>query len=85
MKKKIMKKKIIKETLNDYINEHILKEYNATNNVRMMFQEALDKLYQAYNAMIQDVITKQSSKREFIIIRLEKDIQQLSNDLKYIH
>ena len=80
-----MKKKIIKETLNDYINEHILKEYNATNNVRMMFQEALDKLYQAYNAMIQDVNTKQSSKREFIIIQLEKDIQQLSKDLKYIH
>ena len=80
-----MKKDIIKETLNDYINEHILKEYNATNNVRMMFQEALDKLYQAYNAMIQDVNTKQSSKREFIIIQLEKDIQQLSKDLKYIH
>ena len=80
-----MKNKIIKETLNDYINEHILKEYNATNNVRMMFQEALDKLYQAYNAMMQDVNAKQSSKREFIIIRLEKDIQQLSNDLKYIH
>lgn len=80
-----MKKKIIKETLNDYINEHILKEYNATDNVRMMFQEALDKLYQAYNAMIQDVNTKQSSKREFIIMQLEKDIQQLSKDLKYIH
>ena len=80
-----MKNKIIKETLNDYINEHILKEYNATDNVRMMFQEALDKLYQAYNAMMQDVNAKQSSKREFIIIRLEKDIQQLSNDLKYIH
>lgn len=80
-----MKKKIIKETLNDYINEHILKEYNATDNIKMMFQEALDKLYQAYNAMIQDVNTKQSSKREFIIIQLEKDIQQLSKDLKYIH
>lgn len=80
-----MKKDIIKETINEYINEHILKEYNATDNVRMMFQEALDKLYQAYNAMIQDVNTKQSSKREFIIIRLEKDIQQLSKDLKYIH
>ena len=80
-----MKKKIIKETLNDYINEHILKEYNATDNVKMMFQEAMDKLYQAYNAMIQDVNTKQSSKREFIIIQLEKDIQQLSKDLKYIH
>ena len=64
-----MKKKIIKETLNDYINEHILKEYNATDNVKMMFQEAMDKLYQAYNAMIQDVNTKQSSKREFIIIQ----------------
>lgn len=80
-----MKKKIIKETLNDYINEHILKEYNTTDNVKMMFQEAMDKLYQAYNAMIQDVNTKQSSKREFIIIQLEKDIQQLSKDLKYIH
>ena len=80
-----MKKDIIKETINEYINEHILKEYNATDNVRMMFQEALDKLYQAYNAMIQDVNTKQSSKREFIIIQLEKDIQQLSKDLKYIH
>lgn len=80
-----MKKKIIKETLNDYINEHILKEYNATDNIKMMFQEALDKLYQAYNAMIQDVNIKQSSKREFIIIQLEKDIQQLSKDLKYIH
>ncbi len=80
-----MKKKIIKEILNDYINEHILKEYNTTDNVRMMFQEAMDKLYQAYNAMIQDVNTKQSSKREFIIIQLEKDIQQLSKDLKYIH
>ena len=51
----------------------------------MMFQEALDKLYQAYNAMIQDINVKQSSKREFIIIQLEKDIQQLSKDLKYIH
>ena len=80
-----MKKDIIKETINEYINEHILKEYNATDNVRMMFQEAMDKLYQAYNAMIQDVNTKQSSKREFIIIQLEKDIQQLSKDLKYIH
>ena len=80
-----MEKDIIKETLNNYINEHILKEYNATDNVRMMFQEAMDKLYQAYNAMIQDVNTKQSSKREFIIIQLEKDIQQLSKDLKYIH
>lgn len=80
-----MKNKIIKETLNDYINEHILKEYNATDNVKMMFQEALNKLYQAYNAMIQDVNTKQSSKREFIIMQLEKDIQQLSKDLKYIH
>lgn len=80
-----MEKNIIKETINDYINKHILKEYNATDNVRMMFQEALDKLYQAYNAMIQDVNTKQSSKREFIIIQLEKDIQQLSKDLKYIH
>lgn len=80
-----MEKDIIKETLNDYINEHILKEYNATDNVKMMFQEALDKLYQAYNAMIQDVNTKQSSKREFIIIQLEKDIQQLSKDLKHIH
>ena len=80
-----MKNKIIKETLNNYINEHILKEYNATDNVKMMFQEALDKLYQAYNAMIQDVNTKQSSKREFIIMQLEKDIQQISKDLKYIH
>ena len=80
-----MEKNIIKETINDYINKHILKEYNATDNVRMMFQEAMDKLYQAYNAMIQDVNTKQSSKREFIIIQLEKDIQQLSKDLKYIH
>jgi vacuolar-type H+-ATPase subunit H len=80
-----MKKDIIKETINEYINEHILKEYNATDNVKMMFQEAMDKLYQAYNAMIQDVNTKQSSKREFIIIQLEKDIQQLSKDLKYIH
>lgn len=80
-----MEKDIIKETINDYINEHILKEYNATDNVKMMFQEAMDKLYQAYNAMIQDVNTKQSSKREFIIIQLEKDIQQLSKDLKYIH
>ena len=80
-----MKKDIIKETINEYINEHILKEYNATDNVRMMFQEAMDKLYQAYNAMIQDVNTKQSSKREFIIVQLEKDIQQLSKDLKYIH
>ena len=80
-----MKKDIIKETINEYINKHILKEYNATDNVRMMFQEAMDKLYQAYNAMIQDVNTKQSSKREFIIIQLEKDIQQLSKDLKYIH
>lgn len=80
-----MKKDIIKKTINNYINEHILKEYNATDNVRMMFQEALDKLYQAYNAMIQDVNTKQSSKREFIIMQLEKDIQQLSKDLKYIH
>jgi hypothetical protein len=80
-----MEKNIIKETINDYINKHILKEYNATDNVRMMFQEAMDKLYQAYNAMIQDVNTKQSSKNEFIIIQLEKDIQQLSKDLKYIH
>lgn len=80
-----MKKDIIKETINEYINEHILKEYNATDNVKMMFQEAMDKLYQAYNAMIQDVNTKQSSKREFIIIQLEKDIQQLSKDLKHIH
>jgi vacuolar-type H+-ATPase subunit H len=76
---------IIKETLNEYINEHILKEYNATDNVRMMFQEAMDKLYQAYNAMIQDVNAKQSSKREIIILQLEKDIQQLSKDIKYIH
>lgn len=80
-----MEKDIIKETLNEYINKHILKEYNATDNVKMMFQEAMDKLYQAYNAMIQDINTKQSSKREFIIIQLEKDIQQLSKDLKYIH
>ena len=80
-----MEKDIIKETINDYINEHILKEYNATDNVRMMFQEAMDKLYQAYNAMIQDVNAKQSSKNEFIIKQLEKDIQQLSKDLKYIH
>lgn len=80
-----MKKDIIKETINEYINEHILKEYNATDNVKMMFQEAMDKLYQAYNAMIQDVNAKQSSKNEFIIIQLEKDIQQLSKDLKYIH
>ena len=80
-----MEKNIIKETINDYINQHILKEYNATDNVRMMFQEAMDKLYQAYNAMIQDVNAKQSSKREIIIIQLEKDIQQLSKDLKYLH
>ena len=80
-----MEKNIIKETINDYINQHILKEYNATDNVRMMFQEAMDKLYQAYNAMIQDVNAKQSSKNEFIIKQLEKDIQQLSKDLKYIH
>ena len=80
-----MKREIIKETLNEYINKHILKEYNATDNVKMMFQEAMDKLYQAYNAMIQDINAKQSSKREFIIVQLEKDIQQLSKDLKYIH
>lgn len=80
-----MKKDIIKETINNYINENILKEYNATDNVRMMFQEAMDKLYQAYNAMIQDVNAKQSSKREIILLQLEKDIQQLSKDLKYIH
>lgn len=79
------KENIIKETLNDYINKHILKEYNATDNIKMMFQEALDKLYQAYNALIQDVNIKQLSKREFIIIQLEKDIQQLSKDLKHIH
>lgn len=80
-----MEKNIIKETINDYINQHILKEYNATDNVRMMFQEAMDKLYQAYNAMIQDVNAKQTSKNEFILKQLEKDIQQLSKDLKYIH
>ena len=80
-----MKKDIIKETINNYINQHILKEYNATDNVRMMFQEAMDNLYQAYNAMIQDVNAKQSSKREYVILQLEKDIQQLSKDLKYIH
>ncbi len=80
-----MEKNIIKETINDYINKNILKEYNATDNVRMMFQEAMDKLYQAYNAMIQDVNAKQSSKNEFILKQLEKDIQQLSKDLKYIH
>lgn len=65
-----MEKDIIKETINEYINKHILKEYNATDNVRMMFQEAMDKLYQAYNAMIQDVNAKQSSKNEFIIKQL---------------
>jgi uncharacterized protein YpbB len=77
-----MKKDIIKETINEYINEHILKEYNATDNVKMMFQEAMDKLYQAYNAMIQDINAKQSSKREFIIIQLEKDIQQFKKEKK---
>lgn len=80
-----MKKDIIKETINDYINQNILKEYNATNNIKMMFQNAVNNLYQAYNAMIQDVSAKQSSKNEFIIKQIEKDIQQLSKDLKYIH
>jgi hypothetical protein len=84
-KNKRMMKNIIKETVDNYINKHLIKEYNATADVKYMFQTALENLYHAYNAMIQDVNTKHTSKNEFIIKQIEKDIRQLDKDIKYIH
>lgn len=81
---------IIKETTNNYISNNIIKEYNATTEVATYFKQALDMLYKAYNAMINDINLNANnkmkySKNEFVVKQIERDIKQLTKDINLLN
>lgn len=79
--------KIIKETMDNYLNKNILKEY-SNHTVYQNFLNAIDNLYRAYNQMIDDVNQKslegKASRNDFILKVIEKDINQLYKDIQHI-